>query len=52
MIWLAKKLASHGQILEKGMIVSSGTLVLPFKLIKGTYVAKYSQLGSVKLIVE
>ena len=51
-IWLAKKLASHGQILEKGMIVSSGTLVLPFKLIKGTYVAKYSQLGSVKLIVE
>lgn len=51
MIWLAEKLASHGRLLKKGMIVSSGTLVLPLKLVKGTYVATYSQLGKVELKV-
>ncbi|WP_052400956.1 2-keto-4-pentenoate hydratase [Oceanobacillus jeddahense] len=47
--WLVKKLAEHNQYLQKGMIVSSGTFISPFKAEAGEYLASYSNIGSVNI---
>ncbi len=49
--WLVRKLHEKGKFLSKGMIISSGTLVLPLPLQRGTYRASYSILGDVSLKV-
>lgn len=49
--WLTEKLATKGRALEHGMVVSSGTLCMPVPARPGTYVARFSELGDVKLSV-
>lgn len=50
--WLVRKLEGRGDHLRKGMVVSSGTFILPLKLKRGHYLASYSLLGDVELIVD
>ncbi|WP_246316573.1 2-keto-4-pentenoate hydratase [Planococcus glaciei] len=50
--WLIAELAAHGRKLEKGMAVSSGTFILPKKLEKGVYTARFEGIGEVALNVE
>lgn len=52
MIWLVNKLAMQGKSLKKGMIVSSGTMIMPKPLIKGKYRAEFSGVGEVTLEVK
>ncbi len=47
--WLIKKLAEHKQSLQKGMVVSSGTFIPPFKAEAGKYLASYKDIGSVRI---
>lgn len=50
--WLAEELRVHGKKLERGHAVSSGTFILPKKLEKGRYEARYEGLGSAFLTVQ
>lgn len=50
--WLIEELALHGRTLQKGMVVSSGTFILPKKLERGLYTASYEGLGEVTLQVK
>lgn len=50
--WLIGKLGSRNLSLKEGMVVSSGTFILPLRLEKGTYRASYSFIGDVTLVVE
>lgn len=47
--WLVEKLAKHHQSLQKGMVVSSGTFIPPFRAETGEYAASYSDIGEVKI---
>lgn len=49
--WLVGILGKRGKYLEKGMVVSSGTLVLPLPLQRGTYRATYGLVGDICLEV-
>lgn len=50
--WLAQALEANGEKLTAGRFVSSGTFVLPERLVAGTYTAKYTGLGDVTLVVK
>ncbi|MCU5746523.1 2-keto-4-pentenoate hydratase [Staphylococcus sp. SQ8-PEA] len=50
--WLAQKLASHNKRLKKGQIISSGTFISPIPVKKGTYQAKYTDVGTVSVSFE
>ncbi|MGQ3489686.1 2-keto-4-pentenoate hydratase [Limosilactobacillus mucosae] len=50
--WLVAKLASQGKQFKKGQLVSSGTFVLPPKLVAGKWEAKFDHgFGTVELNV-
>ena len=49
--WLVRTLHGKSKFLSRGMVISSGTLVLPLPLQRGTYRASYSTLGDVYLKV-
>ncbi|WP_019413936.1 2-keto-4-pentenoate hydratase [Paenisporosarcina sp. TG20] len=49
--WLIDELAKSGRTIEKGMIISSGTFILPKVLQKGKYEARFKGLGVVSLNV-
>ncbi|NIK11687.1 2-keto-4-pentenoate hydratase [Alkalibacillus almallahensis] len=49
--WLVDALARNGQRLEAGMVVSSGTFMLPKPLEKGVYQADFERIGEVKVEV-
>ncbi|WP_174614373.1 2-keto-4-pentenoate hydratase [Virgibacillus ihumii] len=49
--WLVKKLAENGRTIEKGMIISAGTFILPKKLQKGMYQVKFDKIGEASLNV-
>jgi len=50
--WLARKLEARNLQIEKGMIVSTGSLTPPLKPGKGTYRAVFGFLGSVEMDVQ
>lgn len=50
--WLLDELAESDRIIEKGMVISSGTFILPQKLAKGRYEANFDQFGTVGINVE
>ena len=51
--WLVKKLASQGKVFRQGQLVSSGTFVLPPKLVQGHWLVRFDHdLGSVELTVQ
>lgn len=52
MIWLVNKLSMQGKKLTKGMIVSSGTMIMPKPLIRGKYKAEFSGIGEITLKVK
>ncbi|WP_422122311.1 2-keto-4-pentenoate hydratase [Planococcus sp. X10-3] len=47
--WLSRKLADHGKVLKKGMVISSGTFISPIAAEEGTYTVGYSTLGQVEI---
>lgn len=49
--WLVDELATHGQTLEKGEIISSGTFIMPKVLEKGKYEAEIEGVGELVLNV-
>ncbi|WP_164667898.1 2-keto-4-pentenoate hydratase [Virgibacillus doumboii] len=49
--WLIKELAKSGRTIEKGMIISSGTFILPESLQKGVYQVRFDGVGEVSLEV-
>ncbi|MFD1037509.1 2-keto-4-pentenoate hydratase [Virgibacillus byunsanensis] len=49
--WLMEELAKSGRKIEKGMIISSGTFILPKVLEKGKYQVEYEGIGNVSLHV-
>ncbi|WP_404451289.1 2-keto-4-pentenoate hydratase [Virgibacillus necropolis] len=49
--WLIDELAKSGRMIEKGMIISSGTFILPNKLQKGKYEVRFDSIGEVSLDV-
>ncbi|MFB4167671.1 2-keto-4-pentenoate hydratase [Virgibacillus sp. JSM 102003] len=49
--WLIKELAKSGRTIQKGMIISSGTFILPKPLEKGKYQVSFDRVGSVSLDV-
>ncbi|MFZ3577288.1 2-keto-4-pentenoate hydratase [Virgibacillus sp. DJP39] len=49
--WLVDELAKSGRIIEKGMIISSGTFILPKVLQKGNYEANFDNVGKISLNV-
>jgi 2-keto-4-pentenoate hydratase len=49
--WLIDELAKSGRTIEKGMIISSGTFILPKVLQKGKYEALFEEVGAVSLKV-
>ncbi|WP_106496514.1 2-keto-4-pentenoate hydratase [Lentibacillus sp. Marseille-P4043] len=49
--WLIDELAKSGRHIEKGMIISSGTFILPKTLQKGKYDANFESIGEVSLQV-
>lgn len=51
--WLVKKLASQGKVFRQGQLVSSGTFVLPPKLVQGHWLVRFDHgLGNVELTVQ
>jgi 2-keto-4-pentenoate hydratase len=50
--WLSHELALQGKRLTKGMVVSSGTFILPKPLRKGMYKAVFDTLGEIMLMVK
>lgn len=49
--WLVDELAKTGRTITKGMIISSGTFILPKELKKGTYRVEFEKAGGVSLQV-
>ncbi|ASK63748.1 hydratase [Virgibacillus phasianinus] len=49
--WLIEELAKTGQAIRKGMVISSGTFILPKVLKEGTYHVHYENVGEVSLQV-
>ncbi|SEP84720.1 2-keto-4-pentenoate hydratase [Virgibacillus subterraneus] len=49
--WLIEELAKKGRTIQKGMIISSGTFILPKPLEKGKYQVSFDRVGSVNLDV-
>ena len=49
--WLIDELATTGHTIKKGMVISSGTFILPKVLEKGRYEASYEGIGEVSLDV-
>ncbi len=49
--WLIQELAKSGRTIQKGMIISSGTFILPKPLQKGKYQASFGSIGSISLDV-
>lgn len=49
--WLLEELAKSGRMIEKGMVISAGTFILPKKLQKGTYHVEFNNVGEVSLKV-
>ncbi|HSJ38610.1 MAG TPA: 2-keto-4-pentenoate hydratase [Planococcus sp. (in: firmicutes)] len=47
--WLSRKLAAHGKVLRKSMVISSGTFISPIATEEGTYRVSYSTLGQVEI---
>ncbi|MGX0848082.1 2-keto-4-pentenoate hydratase [Staphylococcus auricularis] len=47
--WLARKLATQGQSLQRGQIISSGTFMSPIPAALGTYKAQFSHVGEVNV---
>lgn len=52
MVWLSKELSMQGKTLKKGMIVSSGTMIMPKPVKRGKYLADFHGIGSVSVVVE
>lgn len=50
--WLLDELAECDRIIEKGMVISSGTLITPQKLTTGNYEASLDHFGTIHLNVE
>ncbi|KID42348.1 2-keto-4-pentenoate hydratase [Fructilactobacillus fructivorans] len=51
--WLSKKLKTNNQIIKKGNVISTGTFLLPKKLLSGKWTAIFSNnLGDVNLTVK
>ncbi len=50
--WLLDELAESDRIIEKGMVISSGTFILPQKLAKGKYEVTIDKVGSTGISVE
>lgn len=50
--WLNEELAKDDRRLEKGMIISSGTFILPKVLQRGTYEVSFEHIGKVSLQVK
>lgn len=44
--WLVDALHNEGKMLTPGMFISSGTFILPVKLVTGTYTAEYENIGA------
>ncbi|WP_077328275.1 2-keto-4-pentenoate hydratase [Virgibacillus siamensis] len=49
--WLIQELAKSGHAIEKGMIISAGTFILPKTLQKGVYHVQFDKLGELTLNV-
>ncbi|ASN06020.1 2-keto-4-pentenoate hydratase [Virgibacillus necropolis] len=49
--WLIDELAKNGHSIKKGMIISSGTFILPKVLQKGIYQVRFEDVGEVSLHV-
>lgn len=49
--WLIDELAKSGRVIKKGMIISSGTFILPKVLEKGKYDVRFEDVGEVSLHV-
>ncbi|GIO23365.1 2-keto-4-pentenoate hydratase [Oceanobacillus sp. J11TS1] len=47
--WLIEKLAEHNRSLQKGMVISSGTFIPPFRAKAGEYITSYRDIGEVKI---
>lgn len=50
--WLVDELAQTGQYLQRGMIISSGTFMMPQKLEKGHYDVDFEGVGKTELTVK
>lgn len=50
-LWLVKRLSEQGQCLRKGMVISSGTVIMPVLLKKGVYRAEFDSVGTLELKV-
>src|SRR5699024_12882011 len=50
--WLLDELAESDRIIEKGMVISSGTFILTKELVKGKYEATFEDVGNVSIVVE
>ncbi|WP_040227290.1 2-keto-4-pentenoate hydratase [Bhargavaea cecembensis] len=48
-VWLSKKLAEHERMLEKDMVISSGTFLSPIPATPGIYKALYPGVGRVEI---
>lgn len=51
MTWLTKKLAARNMAIKKGVIISSGTFIMPQPLQKGEYRAVFHDVGEINLTV-
>lgn len=49
--WLIDELAKSGRKITKGMVISSGTFILPKKLQRGEYKVCFEGVGEVSLVV-
>lgn len=50
--WLLEELAESDRIIEKGMVISSGTFILPKELKKGKYEASFDGVGNVGIVIK
>ncbi|SEQ52227.1 2-keto-4-pentenoate hydratase [Piscibacillus halophilus] len=50
--WLVQELNRSGQQLMPGLVISSGTFIMPKKLQRGLYSAQFDQVGEVQLRVK
>lgn len=50
--WLIDELAESDRIIEAGMVISSGTFILPKKLKKGKFEANFDGIGSISAAIE
>src|SRR5699024_553338 len=50
--WLLDELAECERIIEKGMVISSGTFILPKEMVTGKYEATFEGVGNVSIVVE